>query len=131
MEGLRHLLLSPNAGHVMGAGASARLLLLAWSAIQDKFMTVKYTDVDYLVFSDAARSVAEGGSPYDRATYRYSPILAFLLLPNTFLHPAWGKLLFTATDMLIARYALGIQMPSRPYNGSQRHTCPEGNTPRL
>ena len=52
--------------------------------------------------TDGARLVAAGGSPFDRATYRYTPLLAWALLPNVWLHPAAGKLLFCAADVLAA-----------------------------
>lgn len=84
----------------------------------------KYTDVDYVVFTDAAREVvaprplvtpeaaAEAGdgmaawmfglgSPYDRATYRYTPFLAWLAVPNVAIAFAWGKLVFAAVDILV------------------------------
>lgn len=32
---------------------------------------VKFTDVDYRVYSDAAKLVADGYSPFDRPTYRF------------------------------------------------------------
>ena len=54
------------------------------------------------VVTDGARLVAAGGSPFDRATYRYTPLLAWALLPNVWLHPGAGKALFCAADLLAA-----------------------------
>ncbi|PNH00846.1 GPI mannosyltransferase 1, partial [Tetrabaena socialis] len=79
-----------------------RLALVCWAEYQDAFLPVNYTDIDYAVFTDAARFVAAGGSPYQRSTFRYSPLLAYLMLPNIWLHPAWGKVLFSACDLFVA-----------------------------
>uniref|UniRef100_M0ZMR1 GPI mannosyltransferase I n=1 Tax=Solanum tuberosum TaxID=4113 RepID=M0ZMR1_SOLTU len=81
--------------------AFLRLFLIIYGEWQDTHMEVRYTDVDYLVFSDAAALVAAGKSPYQRSTYRYSPLIAFLLVPNSFIHPSWGKFIFSASDLLV------------------------------
>lgn len=83
-------------------GVAVRAALLGWGAWQDSHLAVKYTDIDYEVVTDGAAFMAAGGSPYARSTYRYTPLLAAALLPNLWLHRAWGKLLFCGADLLAA-----------------------------
>lgn len=81
---------------------SFRVLLVFYSNFHDKIFSVPYTDVDYKVFTDAARYLLDGSSPFDRHTYRYSPLLALLLTPNIFLSSNYGKILFSFVDILVA-----------------------------
>lgn len=83
-------------------GIASRIVLLICGYCQDRVASVQYTDIDYSVFTDAAAYVTKGLSPYLRSTYRYSPLLAWTLVPNVLLHPAWGKTLFCAADLLAA-----------------------------
>ncbi|KAL4200738.1 hypothetical protein AMTRI_Chr02g255060 [Amborella trichopoda] len=86
---------------LMGSSALVRLFLILYGQWQDTHMEVRYTDIDYIVFSDAASLMASNSSPFGRTTYRYSPLLAFLLIPNSFLHPLWGKFIFSVADLLV------------------------------
>ncbi|MCJ1309198.1 GPI mannosyltransferase 1 [Agyrium rufum] len=93
--------------NVLLAATFLRLVLLVYGLIQDAYSPVKYTDIDYFVFTDAARYASRGQSPYARETYRYTPLLAWLLLPTTWTSfPgatfwfSFGKLLFSAADLL-------------------------------
>lgn len=86
---------------LFGGALALRLVLLLYGHLQDLYMSVKYTDVDYDVYSDAAREIAQGNSPFERTTYRYTPALALLLLPNIFVHEVFGKLLFVGCDLLV------------------------------
>ena len=78
-----------------------RLLLICWGRIQDYALDLPFTDVDYRVFTAAARALADGGSPFDAPTYRYTPLLAYALQPNL-VFPDFGKLLFNAGDLAAA-----------------------------
>ncbi|MGK3756014.1 MAG: phosphatidylinositol glycan class M [Bacillariaceae sp.] len=57
---------------------------------------VSYTDIDFLVFTDAAEYIKRGLSPYDRHTYRYTPFLAELL--SRFPNKEYGRYLFCIAD---------------------------------
>lgn len=110
----------PSFSVLLVAAGLLRAVLIAYGVYHDARQALKYTDVDYYVFFDAsafilrpltlasgpyARHLAEQGypigSPYDRATYRYTPLLAVLLLPNTLLHPLFGKVLFASADLVV------------------------------
>ncbi|CAM9907649.1 unnamed protein product [Scytosiphon promiscuus] len=81
----------------------ARVVLILLGEWQDRALSIPYTDVDYNVISDAAQLAVDGDSPYGRATYRYSPLLAYLLVPNVLLHRCWGKMVFSLADLVVGR----------------------------
>jgi phosphatidylinositol glycan class M len=89
---------------VLWRGTSVRVALVVLSCVLDELpqLHVRYTDVDYSVFTDASRLLADARSPFERATFRYSPLLALVLLPNVYVHQSAGKLLFCAADMAVA-----------------------------
>ena len=80
-----------------------RIILLLYGLLQDEYSPLPYTDIDYFVFTDAARYVYNGRSPYLRETYRYTPLLAWILLPTAWPGAFWfsfGKVLFAVADII-------------------------------
>lgn len=79
-----------------------RVGLFFYGLWQDAHSPMKYTDIDYYVFTDASGFVAYGRSPYERETYRYTPLLAWMLLPTT-RSSTWfsfGKAIFATGDII-------------------------------
>ena len=76
-------------------------LVIVWVAkiIDESGGANKFTDTDYEVFSDAATHVYNGGSPFARHTYRYTPLAAYICLVNNIIHPLAGKIVFCLCDI--------------------------------
>ncbi|KAA3680125.1 phosphatidylinositol glycan, class M [Paragonimus westermani] len=97
-----------------------RIMLLVFSVWQDETRwpdgQLRFTDVDYDVFTDAAKALVSGEDVYHaRPTYRYSPLIAALLAPGHWLFSSstnndgchtlakvWGKSVFIISDLLCA-----------------------------
>lgn len=79
-----------------------RVVFIQYGKYHDENFSVPFTDVDYKVFTDAARHVLNYTSPYNRHTYRYTPFVAILLTPNILLHDCFGKYLFSVVDIIVA-----------------------------
>ena len=80
-------------------GAFIRLALVFYGVFHDQLFRLKYTDVDYVVFTDGAKYLVEGRSPFLRDGYRYTPLLALMVAPNVILMKIFGKLLFIIFDL--------------------------------
>ncbi|XP_073844597.1 phosphatidylinositol glycan anchor biosynthesis class M [Musca autumnalis] len=79
-----------------------RIGLIIYGQFHDKHAEVPYTDIDYNVVTDGARQMLRGNSPFRRHTYRYSPILAFMQIPNVVVYHEMGKFIYSCFDILVA-----------------------------
>lgn len=102
---------------LLAAGAGLRAGLLALAAWADARAAAAgdpaYTDVDYGVYTAGALAVARGGSPFEDpgklTSFRYSPLVAYAALPNIWVHPASGKVLFCLCDLIIAWLLIALE----------------------
>ncbi|KAG5498698.1 hypothetical protein JKF63_02985 [Porcisia hertigi] len=89
-------------------GGLVRIALLIYATFHDYYFRVKYTDIDYTIVVDGAREMLHGGTPFDRTTYRYTPLLACLALPAVLIANPLGKVVFTMSDLGAAYYCFRI-----------------------
>jgi phosphatidylinositol glycan class M len=77
------------------------VLVYIADVIDNNSSSAKYTDIDYSVFTDAATMVYNGKSPYQRHTYRYTPLVAYMAVINNYTHYVATKLVFCICDILV------------------------------
>lgn len=88
----------------IGIGLMVRIALVLYSAFHDGFFNhIKYTDIDYQVISNGSSALINRSSPYTDLEYRYSPLLAFLFIPNVLLFECFSKVTLILTDCLCAK----------------------------
>ncbi|KEG14646.1 mannosyltransferase [Trypanosoma grayi] len=95
-------------GRLLWWGGVIRLLLIIYAHFHDRYFRVKYTDIDYMIIVDGAREMWGGGSPFDRTTFRYTPLLAVLMLPSVLVANPIGKVLFASCDLGAAYYCYDV-----------------------
>lgn len=101
-----------------------RIALFLHGLYQDANSTLKYTDIDYYVFTDASRALSEARSPYSRETYRYTPLLAYILYPTTYWFN-FGKLVFAVSDVVAgwAVYTILLRQGAREQQALWYSAC--------
>lgn len=85
-------------------------ILLAGLILRLGYMVVNETigidtDIDYNIYNEASAELfdQDSGNPYNRYTYRYTPLLAYAMIPNL----TWilfGKVLFNLFDLAAIYY---------------------------
>jgi len=89
---------------LLAVAATARFALILYAEWHDKQFELRYTDVDYDVFTQAAEWVVKGESPYQSpgriTSYRYTPLIAYAMVPAVTFASWWGKAVFATSDIL-------------------------------
>lgn len=100
-----------SAKDIIICGFIFRLIWLTYGSIHDHYIDhIKYTDIDFHVFNDGAKAIANGGSPYRDNEYRYSPLVAILFVPSALIGEYVGKLGLITADVLCAYLIVRINI---------------------
>ncbi|WWC60999.1 uncharacterized protein I303_103576 [Kwoniella dejecticola CBS 10117] len=123
--------------HLLTLSAIIQVALLIYAQHVDthpeRYGGLRYTDVDWRVVLDGTRLIfcsneGEGnlprgwstsllgfkiGDPYERSTFRYTPLLPLLVSPSL-LHPLIGRLILVGTSLIIPALLLRLPVGIRP-----------------
>jgi len=77
-----------------------RCIAIIYCNYHDRYIThLKFTDIDYHVYTNGSRAVMQGRSPFEDQEYRYPPAISLLFLPNLFIGENFGKILLASLDI--------------------------------
>lgn len=111
-SGLRTVAATHSVWAILSYGLLLRLALLAYSVYHDTHVEhIKYTDIDYRVFTNGSEALVHSRSPYEDQEYRYPPLVALIFVPNVLLKTElYGKLLLIFGDIICGQlhYRLNI-----------------------
>lgn len=128
------------AKYLLSSALVLRLGLFTFSLWQDATRwpdgQLRFTDVDYDVFTDAAKAMTTGVNIYEaRPTYRYSPLIALFLWPGHFVSTtfrlsapfravayAFGKVVFISADIFCALLQRHIILTENATQSISTHT---------
>ncbi|WWC69321.1 uncharacterized protein I206_103259 [Kwoniella pini CBS 10737] len=126
-----------HTGQLLLLSAAVQVGLLLYAQHVDthpeRYGGLKYTDVDWRVIHDGTKlifhpnqecgNVARGwsvellglriGDPYERSTFRYTPLLPLLISPSL-IHPLIGRFILVAISLIIPSLLLAFPVSSRP-----------------
>lgn len=102
---------------ILGYGFIVRIALLLYGILHDnKTNHIKYTDIDYQVFTNGSKAILNGTSPFKDQEYRYTPLVALLFVPNILINEHILKFLFIIADILAGKLIYIINV----YQGAHR-----------
>ncbi|KAL5971621.1 GPI mannosyltransferase 1 [Taenia solium] len=128
------------AKYLLSSAILLRLGLFIFSLWQDATRwpdgQLRFTDVDYDVFTDAAKAMVTGANIYEaRPTYRYSPLIALLLWPGHLVSTTFrlsapfhaaayasGKVIFLSADIFCALLQRSIILTENASQSISTHT---------
>lgn len=102
---------------ILLAGFLIRLFAVFYSELHDSHIDhIKFTDIDYHVFTNGSQLIVNGLSPYEDEEYRYSPIVALFFIPNIYICWCFGKFILILIDILCGLYLFILNL----YQGGNR-----------
>lgn len=111
LDRLKRLAWTQTPERLLGYGLLVRTALLIYAIAHDHYVDhIKFTDIDYKVFTNGSKALLEGDSPYRDTEFRYPPIVALIFTPNRIINENFGKLMLIIVDIISGRllYMLNV-----------------------
>jgi phosphatidylinositol glycan class M len=93
---------APNLSNIILYGYYFRMIFILIPAFWHIAYLPTFSSHEYVVMTDAARLIYRGESPFQRHTFRHSPLLSLLMVFNLKYWHGVGKLFYCMCDIITA-----------------------------